>query len=107
MDWISVSITYLAKNPLPIFTDNDDITSVNVYTYISCVDIVFEAVSQLHRIFVSEKSLPFEKESTIFADNFSCKDDDFFNASSVFLFKSKENIQVTCSFSFKGFSNSN
>lgn len=75
MDWISVSITYLAKNPLPIFTDNDDITSVNVYTYISCVDMVFEAVSQLHRIFVSEKSLPFEKESTIFADNFSCKDD--------------------------------
>lgn len=79
MDWVSVAISYLSENPIPVQHGNDDLTSVNVYTYISCVDMVFEAVKQLHRVFVSEKGLPFENESTIFTENVYCKNDnDYF-----------------------------
>ena len=79
MDWISVAISYLSENPIPIQYGNDDLTSVNVYTYISCIDMVFEAIKQLHRIFVSENSLPFENESSIFTENEFCKNDnDYF-----------------------------
>lgn len=79
MDWISVAISYLSENPIPIQYGNDDLTSVNVYTYISCVDMVFEAIKQLHRIFVSEKGIPFENESSIFTENEYCKNDnDYF-----------------------------
>lgn len=79
MDWISVATTYLSDHPIPIQNGNDDLTSVNVYTYISCVDMVFEAIKQLHRVFVSEKSVPFEGESGIFTENEHCKDDnDYF-----------------------------
>ena len=79
MDWISVAITYLSEHPIPIQHGNDDLTSVNVYTYISCVDMVFEAVKQLHRVFVSKKGLPFENDSTIFTENEYCKNDnDYF-----------------------------
>lgn len=79
MDWISVATTYLSEQPIPIQNGNDDLTSVNVYTYISCVDMVFEAVKQLHRVFVSEKSVPFEGQSGIFTENKHCKDDnDYF-----------------------------
>lgn len=75
MDWISVAISYLSTNPMPIQHRNDDLASVNVYTYISCVDMVFEAVKQLHRVFVSEKGIPFENESRIFTENVYCRDD--------------------------------
>lgn len=79
MDWISVATTYLSEHPIPIQNGNDDLTSVNVYTYISCVDMVFEAVKQLHRVFVSEKSVPFEGKAEIFSENEHCKDDnDYF-----------------------------
>lgn len=79
MDWISVAVSYLSEHPIPIRQGNEDLTSVNVYTYISCVDMVFEAIKQLHRIFVSEKTQPFENESNIFTENIYCKNDnDYF-----------------------------
>lgn len=79
MDWISVAVSYLSEHPIPIQKANDDLTSVNVYTYISCVDMVFEAIKQLYRVLVSEKGQPFENESTIFTENEYCKNDnDYF-----------------------------
>ena len=35
MDWISVAVSHLVENPKPIRTGNEDISSVNVYLYIS------------------------------------------------------------------------
>lgn len=79
MDWLSVAASYLSENPIPIQHSNDDLNSVNVYTYISCVDMVFEAIKQLHRIFVSENNLPFENDAYIFTENIYCKsDNDYF-----------------------------
>ncbi len=75
MDWISVATSYLIENPRPKRSGNDDISSVNVFTYISCVDMVFEAVKQLHKIFVDSNSVPFSGEKKVFQDNQYCKDD--------------------------------
>ena len=46
MDWISVATSYLTEHPTPERNGNDDLSSVNVYTFISCVDMLFEAVKE-------------------------------------------------------------
>lgn len=75
VDWISVAVTYLSENQTPQFTVNDDLTSVNVYTYISCVDMIYEAINQLHRVFIDVTSVPYNGIKDIFTDEHSCKDD--------------------------------
>ena len=75
MDWISVATSYLTEHPIPERNGNDDLSSVNVYTFISCVDMLFEAVKQLHRVFVNKDTVPFDGEKGIFRDNEFCKDD--------------------------------
>lgn len=76
MDWISVAITYLEKHPIPENVQNDNIYSVNVFTYISCVDMVLEAVKQLNEVLTGEnKKYPFDGVKTIFENNLYCADD--------------------------------
>jgi hypothetical protein len=76
MDWISVSINSIDN----IFSDFEklDINSkcMRVYTYISTIDIIWEAIQQLHRVLVNNK-VPFRGESVIFTHNV-CKDDNLF-----------------------------
>ena len=76
MDWITVAVSFFEAHPTPEITaDNDDLSSVNVYTYISCIDMVFEAVKQLHKIFVNPNGIPFHGEKTVFKKNIYCEDD--------------------------------
>lgn len=76
MDWISVAISYLEKHPIPEKDQNDNIYSVNVFTYISCVDMVLEAVKQLNAVLTGEnKKYPFDGVKTIFKNNLYCADD--------------------------------
>ena len=75
MDWITVAVSYFKENPTPTLTSNDDLSSVGIYTYISCVDMIFEAVKQLHRVFIDPNGTPFYGEKGVFRDNVHCKDD--------------------------------
>jgi len=77
MDWISVATTYLESCPVPKIVDNHDLSSINVYTYISCVDMIFEAIGQLYHILINSnrKQLPFDGDKTCFSDILFCQDD--------------------------------
>ena len=64
MDWISVSVRYLQK--LSISDESIDVRVMQVFSLISSVDIVFESITQLHRIFIDAKLLPKKGEKYMF-----------------------------------------
>lgn len=73
MDWINVAVSYLHKCEFD--TRDVDIMSMQVYTYISSIDIIYESVKQLHRVIISNKSTPFERTKYIFSKNDICNSD--------------------------------
>lgn len=76
MDWIEVSINYIIDHPLDSIGAHE---SIEVYSFLSCVDIVVEAIEQLHRVVFSTKNCVFEKDRECFLDNqFEQNDREYF-----------------------------
>ncbi|AUZ86040.1 hypothetical protein CDW43_09310 [Methylophaga nitratireducenticrescens] len=73
MDWITVSIRHLQSTPE--LEKNIDARVMQMFTFISSIDLVFEAIKQLHRVFINDKSTPFEGEKECFADRLFDEDD--------------------------------
>lgn len=63
MDWITVAIEYISKD----HHKRED--SIEVFAYISSIDIVIEAVQQLYRVLCNTKKTLFAEDKDIFADN--------------------------------------
>ena len=63
MDWITVAVEHICTNP------PKNPTSIQAYAYISSVDIIVEAVCQLHRVLLHTSETLFGKENTVFQDN--------------------------------------
>lgn len=77
MDWIDVAVDYLMNNKFD--EKNINVKSMQIYTYISSIDIISEAVQQLHRVIMNTKCIPFKDEKEVFKQNSTCKDDnDYF-----------------------------
>jgi hypothetical protein len=77
MDWIDVAVSYFDKNPTIGNTDDINQQSINVFTYISFIDIIVEAIKQLHLIFfkAEESKYPFEGVKDVFKLNKFSNDD--------------------------------
>lgn len=73
MDWITVSIRFLQN--APDLSDNIDVRVMQMYSFISAIDNVSESITQLHRIFISHKNLPFKGEKSIFKNKLFQNDD--------------------------------
>ncbi|MBE0362122.1 hypothetical protein PULV_a3921 [Pseudoalteromonas ulvae UL12] len=73
MDWITVSIRFLQDSPE--LSENIDIRVMQMYSFISAIDIVTESITQLHRVFIDPKSIPFKSEKTIFLNKLVDVDD--------------------------------
>lgn len=79
MDWISVSVHHLCSDRALIITKDENRNSIEMYTFLSCIDILWESIQQLHRVFYDTKDIPFVQEKKIFPDNqFSMSDNEFF-----------------------------
>lgn len=80
MNWITVAIKYLEK--FPQLDTNPDVKGMQIYSLISSIDIVIEAVMQLYRVFFETKinKLPLKDRSTIFKKYVftDMDDDDYF-----------------------------
>lgn len=77
MDWIDLCVDYLLNNKLE--NQNINVMSMQVYTYISSIDIIWQSIQQLYRAIIDVNSIPFDGEKQIFHDNNICKDDnDYF-----------------------------
>ena len=66
MDWITVASEYLETHPLRKLST---FQSMDLYTSISCVDLIVEAVEQLHRVIFNTKQAVFEKDRDCFPNN--------------------------------------
>ncbi|HEY5585309.1 MAG TPA: hypothetical protein VIK78_12585 [Ruminiclostridium sp.] len=73
MDWIDVTIEYI--NSSWDSNKNINIRCMNFYTYISSIDIMWEAIQQLHRVFFKTSKIPFIGDTTCFL-NRAFEDDD-------------------------------
>ena len=64
MDWIQVAINGIDFNE---FRKNRGLEeSVKMITIISCIDILWEGIQQLHRVFFNTDEIPFKDENSIF-----------------------------------------
>ena len=73
MDWITVAMEYLVNVKAGKIEFKH---SMEIYAYISAIDNVWEAVRQLHRVFINEKTTPFSGENDIFKEKFIKSKDD-------------------------------
>lgn len=73
MDWISVALDYLINHKYD--ATNINVMSMQVYTYISSIDIIWQSIQQLHWVIIDKDSTPFKRDKVIFKDNDTHKDD--------------------------------
>ncbi|MEL0636273.1 hypothetical protein V6259_05755 [Marinomonas sp. TI.3.20] len=74
MDWISVSVRHLDNAPK--FDSNIDVKCMQIYSLISSIDLISASVTQLHRVFVNEKTVPFKGEKKCFHNRLIEREDD-------------------------------
>jgi len=76
IDWIEVSANYISSHN--IFSLGVD-QGIELYAFLSSVDIVVEAVEQLHRVIFAESKKVFADDNDCFPDNaFGLNDRDYF-----------------------------
>lgn len=73
MDWLTVSIRHLQN--APILDENIDVRVMQMFSLISSIDLVSESITQLHRVFINPKTLPFEGERLCFSERIFDEDD--------------------------------
>lgn len=73
MDWMNVATRYIDYKIQ--YSDNIDILCMEAYTHISAIDLIWEAIIQLHRVFIDKKTIPFSGDNHVFRDDRLSKDD--------------------------------
>lgn len=77
MDWIDVVVDSININILSRKNDNE--SSIKVMTFITCIDVLWEAIQQLHRVFFNTSKIPFAADNSTFKHKlFSSTDNDYF-----------------------------
>lgn len=77
MDWIEVSVDFINSDWNK--SKEVNIKRMNFFTYISSINVLWEAIEQLHRVFINYKSIPFKGNSYIFRSKINSEDDnDYF-----------------------------
>ena len=58
MDWIDVGMTNIGKALDELKSSDGLETCMKFYQYICCIDIVWESIYQLHRVFINPQTVP-------------------------------------------------
>jgi len=74
MDWLTVSIRHLQQPQEK--DDNIDVRVMRMFSLISSIDLVSESITQLHRVFISHKTIPFSDDRECFSDRLFNEEDD-------------------------------
>lgn len=69
MDWIEVALEGI--DPLLLSRGNDNKSSIRMITFISCIDVLWEAIQQAHRVLFDTTEIPFKDDNRIFKQNVS------------------------------------
>ncbi|MFQ8839057.1 MAG: hypothetical protein ACLR8L_14680 [Oscillospiraceae bacterium] len=77
MDWISIVVEDIDTRHLQ--RNNSNAASIKVMNFIMCIDVLWEAVQQLHRVLFGTHSIPFESDGTCFCRKIaSTSDNNYF-----------------------------
>ena len=74
MDWITVSVRHLEN--APEFDKDIDTRCMQIYSLISSIDLIFESIKQLHRVFLNERTIPFSGKKKCFDNRLFSNEDD-------------------------------
>lgn len=64
MDWIEVALEGIDISLLS--RENDNRSSIKMITFISCIDILWESIQQIHRVLLNTRRIPFNDDKSIF-----------------------------------------
>lgn len=64
MDWIQVGVSGVDSSILE--RTNTDQASVKMITFLSCIDVMWEGIQQLHRVFFDTTEIPFTNDKSVF-----------------------------------------
>lgn len=78
IDWIDVGISDIDAARSEYIAAKSLRKSLRFYFYVSCIDIVWESIQQLHRVLFHTTQIPFKGERKIFEDNIFEEDDNTF-----------------------------
>jgi len=77
MDWIDVVVDEIDVSKL--MRQNNNESSIKIMTFINCIDILWESIQQLHRVFFSTTKIPFSDDESVFTHKlFASKDNEYF-----------------------------
>ena len=77
MDWIEVVIEKIDLKNVPRGNDNE--SSVKLMTFISCIDVLWESIQQLHRVLFNTENIPFSDDTSVFKNKLiETTDNDYF-----------------------------
>ncbi len=65
IDWIKVVIDQI--DPNKVLLDNSNAASVQLMTFIMCIDVLWESIQQLHRVLYETAKAPFHDERKVFS----------------------------------------
>lgn len=82
MDWIDVSIEYIKLNKERI--EKKSHFDLEIFAYISSIDLISEAVQQLYRVFYKRTDSPFKNDYSVFKDSQKTDDDYFSHIRAIF-----------------------
>lgn len=69
MDWIEVALEGI--DPALLSRENDNKSSIRMITFVSCIDILWEAIQQIHRVLFDTNEIPFKDDNSIFKQDVS------------------------------------
>ena len=78
MDWLDVGMTNINKAREELNNSKNLETCMKFYQYICCIDMVWESICQLHRLFINRDTIPFENDSSIFQMKYFEEDDNIY-----------------------------
>lgn len=73
MDWLTVAVRYLMQST--INSKDMDAKSMQVYSFISAIDIVYQSILQLHKTIYNTKTTPFKGNKDIFGYSILLRDE--------------------------------
>ncbi len=66
MDWIETAVDGINTDTLS--GDNSSEASIKMITFLSCADILWEGIQQLHRVLIDRRTIPFASEKNLFKE---------------------------------------
>lgn len=75
MDWIDVGVSNIELIREEFVNAKKLEKSIRFYNYITCIDMIWEAIQQLYRVLFNTKSIPLKKERLDFKNNIFDQDD--------------------------------